>query len=69
MGWPLLWAVWLATDVQLKAKAQVRKLEEPSLEECVKVHDSASFEADKKVGEQDMFKTSMLFYKARRIQK
>ena len=24
-GWPLLWAIWLDTDAQLEAKAQVRK--------------------------------------------
>lgn len=35
VGWPLLWAVWLATKAQLKAKAPVRKLEEPSLEKDV----------------------------------
>lgn len=35
MGWPLLWAVRLATEVQLKAKSEVRKLEE-----------EASFEKD-----------------------
>ena len=28
MGWSLLWAVQLITDDQLKAEAQVRKLEE-----------------------------------------
>lgn len=27
MGWPLLWAVWLGIDAQLKAEVQVRKLE------------------------------------------
>lgn len=30
VGWALLWAVELATDAQLKAEAQVRKLEELS---------------------------------------
>lgn len=28
VGWPLLWAVWLDMDAQLKAEVQVRKLEE-----------------------------------------
>ena len=28
MGWPLMWAAWLATNVQLEAEAQVRKLED-----------------------------------------
>lgn len=27
VGWPLLWAVWLGIDAQLKAEVQVRKLE------------------------------------------
>ena len=28
VDWPLLWAVWLATDAQLKPEDPVRKLEE-----------------------------------------
>ena len=37
MGWPLPWGVQLVTDAQLKAKSQVRKLEELRLEKHVQL--------------------------------
>lgn len=46
VGWPVLWAVQLATDAQLEAKAQVKKFEEGlRLEKGIQidVHYSASF--------------------------
>lgn len=43
VGWPLLWAVWLATDSQPEAEIWVRKLkEELRLEKCG-IHYSTSF--------------------------
>ena len=37
-GLPLLWGVWLASDAQLEAEAQVRKMEEElSLEKDVQL--------------------------------
>lgn len=37
MGWPLLWAVWLAINAQLEAEARVRKLEELKLEKDIQL--------------------------------
>lgn len=38
VAWPLLWAVWLATNTQLEAEARVRKLEdELKLEKDIRV--------------------------------
>lgn len=55
MGWPLLWAVLLATDTHVEADAWVRKLkDELRLEKgmWVSINQLASGLADK-VGEQD----------------
>lgn len=35
VGWPLLWAVWLEIDAQLKVEVQVRKLEELKLKKNI----------------------------------
>lgn len=57
VSWPLLWVVQLATDTQLEAEAQVRKLEELlSLEKVFSTTLLASRLAHK-VGEQNNVET------------
>ena len=54
MVWPLLWAVLLATSVQLEVEAPVRKLEDLKLGKHLGVSTTLPFwELADKVGEQD----------------
>lgn len=54
VGWPILWAVQLAIDAQLEAKAQVKKFEEGlRLKKSMQISTMLALGLADKTGEQD----------------